>query len=374
MLILENKYLLLIILFIFVKNKYMKKFLLLLTTIVCVEFCYAQKHAHKNPPLEDSWLTACLASKGTYILEAQDSVVWGCAPIYDKNGKVHVFYSTWSNDGSWLYSSKIAHAVADHPEGPYTKLGLALDSREDNWDRHTIHNPSIYHIDDKYVLLYIGNDTTEQYDRWKADGKISENRQHVGMAISSSPYGPWKRFDKPIIEASPDEDGAWDSYCAVNPTMLKHPNGEYWIYYRSWDRHNDNRRKTGLAIAKNLEGPYVKYGNKALIDHPQYGGQTEDPYIFYYKDKFHCLIRDMGNYDWVSNLYLESDDGIHWSGFKRGHHKGATYYSISEKERCERVQILWKDGHPEYLFNAVQRPRNRFRGVGGALKINLPKE
>ena len=106
----------------------------------------------------------------------------------------------------------------------------------------------------------------------------------------------------------------------------------------------------------------MKYGDKALIDYPEMGGQTEDPYIFYYQGKFHCLIRDMGNYDWVGNLYLESEDGIHWSKYKRGHWNGAKYYPISEKNRCERVQILCKNGLPEYLFNAVQRkPVSLFR-------------
>ncbi len=324
-----------------------------------------------KPPLKESWLTSRLADKGTVILTAQDSVVWGCAPMYDDEGKLHVYYSTWSNDGSWIYSSEIAHAVADHPEGPYRKLGTILKGREGKWDRHTIHNPSIYRIDGKYVLLYIGNDTMDQV-RWKTDGcRASEHLQHVGMAISDSPYGPWERFDKPIIAASPDSAGAWDSYCAVNPTMLKHPNGEYWIYYRSWDRHNDDRRKTGLAISKSLTGEYVKYGDKALIDFPEYGGQTEDPYIFYYKGKFHCLIRDMGNYDWVGNLYLESEDGINWGEFQRGHHRGSHYYPISEKSRCERVQVLWRDGEPEYLFNSIQRSQHDC--VGGALKINPPK-
>ncbi len=348
-----------------------KHIVLLFITCISLYTTTAQKVIDKKP-LKESWLTGCLADKGKFILEAQDSIVWGCAPIYDDEGKVHVYYSTWAKDGSWIYSSEIAHAVADHPEGPYRKLGTILKGREGKWDRHTIHNPSVYRIDGKYVLLYIGNDTLNQLNRWKVKGRASENRQLVGMAISDSPYGPWKRFDKPVVDVSPDSLGAWDSHCAVNPTMLKHPNGEYWLYYRAHDRYNDDRRKTGLAIAQNLTGPYVKYGDKALIDFPEYGGQTEDPYIFYYKNKFHCLIRDMGNYDWVSNLYLVSDDGIHWGEYQRGHHNGAKYYPISEKMRCERVQILWRDGEPEYLFNAIQRDEQNH--AGGALKINLPKE
>lgn len=319
---------------------------------------------------KDSWLTKCLADKGTYILESKDSVIWGCAPMYDDEGRVHVYYSTWKGSGSWLCDSEIAHAVADHPEGPYRTLGTILKGREGEWDRHTIHNPSVYRIDGKYVLLYIGNDTLQQTPRWKTDGRISENLQHVGMAIADSPYGPWKRFDKPIVEASPDAEGAWDSYCAVNPSILKHPNGEYWLYYRSWDRHNDDRRKTGLAIAKSLEGPYIKYDGGPVIDFPEMGGQTEDPYFFYYNGKFHCLIRDMGNYDWVSNFYLESDDGIHWGEYQRGHHQGSHYYPIADGSRCERVQMLWRNGEPEYLFNAIHR-HDGYRS-GGALRINMP--
>ena len=344
------------------------KHLIMLVVCSAILATTALAQKKKNLPLEDSWITRSLAKKGTYILESADSMVWGCAPIYDEKGKVHVYYSTWKDGGSWLYDSEIAHAVADHPEGPYTKMGVILSGREGKWDRHTIHNPSVYKIDGKYVLLYIGNDTTK-IDRWRNNGAVSENGQCVGMAIADSPYGPWKRFDQPVIAHSADSLNAWDSYCAVNPTMLKHPNGEYWIYYRSWDRHNDNRRKTGLAIAKNLEGPYKKYGNKALIDHAHMGGQTEDPYIFYYKNKFHCLIRDMGNYDWVGNLYLSSSDGIHWSEFKRGHWNGAKYYPVDEKTRCERVQILWKDGKPSYLFNAILRTDGLHSG--GALKMNV---
>ncbi len=343
----------------------------MLAIVGCLFATFAQRPKTEKPPLKDSWLTGCLADKGTFILESKDSVVWGCAPIYDDEGKLHVYYSTWPKDGSWILNSEIAHAVADRPEGPYRKLGTILKGREGKWDRHTIHNPSIYRFEDKYVMLYIGNDTTRQ-DRWLVDGRASENLQEVGMAIADSPYGPWERFDEPIIAASPEEANAWDSYCAVNPTMLQHPNGEYWLYYRSCDRHHDARRKTGLAIAKSLTGPYEKYGDKALIDFPERGGQTEDPYIFYYNGKFHCLIRDMGNYDFVGNLYLESDDGIHWGEYQRGHWNGAKYYPISDKSRCERVQVLWRDGKPEYLFNAVQRTDGYHSG--GALKINLPDD
>ncbi|BAX81088.1 glycoside hydrolase family protein [Labilibaculum antarcticum] len=326
----------------------MKNLITICLIFLTYNYCVAQRVEEPK----DSWITKSLADKGKFILQTKDSVVWGCAPIYDEKGKVHVYYSTWAKSGHWLTNSKIAHAVADHPEGPYKKLGIILEGRKGYWDANTIHNPNIQRVDGKYVMLYIGNDTLKQ-DDWRTRAK-SANTQRVGMAIADSPNGPWKRFDKPIIEVSKDSM-AWDGYCTVNPSFMKHPNGEYWIYYRSWDRRNDDRRKTGVAMAKKLEGPYVKYEGNPIIDFPERGGQTEDPYFFHYKNKFHCLIRDMGHFDWYSGLYLESEDGLHWGEYQRSHHKGSHYFPVSEKARYERVQVLWKDGQPEYLFNAIFR-------------------
>lgn len=322
--------------------------------------------------LEKSWLTDCFAEKGTVIIQKKDTIVWGCAPIYDDQGKVHVYYSQWPVEGrDWVYDSRIMHAVADHPEGPYTLLEEALPPRPDKWDNGSIHNPSIYRIDGKYVLLYIGN--TAYKDGKALDKKVVLGNNRVGMAISDSPYGPWKRFDKPMIDVSPNKKD-WDSYCTVNPTMLKHPNGEYWLYYRGWDRLNDDRRKTGLAISKTLEGPYTKYEANPVIDFAEVGGQTEDPYIFYWKNRFHCLIRDMGNFDWYSGLYLSSKDGINWSSFKRSHYQGSHYFPVGPKCRYERVQVLRnpKTGAPEYIFNALMLNRTD-KHVGACLKINMDK-
>lgn len=326
--------------------------------------------------LSDSWLTLCLVKKGSLILTRQDSITWGCAPIYDDKGKVHVYFSNYALNENWLYNCHIYHAVADKPEGPYIILGDAIPPRPGKWDNGTIHNPSIYRIDGKYVLLYISD--TSYKDGVKLPTEKVLASQRVGMAIADSPYGPWKRFDSPIIDVSKNPRD-WDSYCTVNPTMLKHPDGTYWLYYRALDRLNDNRRKTGVAMAKNLTGPYVKYKGNPIIDNKEVGGQTEDPYIFYWRGMFHCIIRDMGNFDWYSGLYLSSKDGLHWSEYSRSYHQGSTYFPVNDKCRYERVQVLRnpKNGNPEYLFNALmlntEKDWHKRRNSGAVLKIDLSK-
>ncbi|TRX52227.1 glycosyl hydrolase family 43 [Fulvivirga sp. M361] len=331
----------------------------------------AQEMISQTQPIKESWVCKSLADSGKFILESQAEAyrVWGCAPIYDDEGKVHVFFSRWPHEGHWLKNSEIAHAVADHPEGPYQVTSTVLKGRGTNyWDAHSIHNPSVYRVDDKYVLLYIGNDTTKR-DTWR-DRASEANTQRVGMAIADTPYGPWRRSEQPVIDVSADTM-AWDGYCTVNPAFVKHPDGDYWIYYRAWDRRNDDRRKTGVAMAKKLEGPYVKYDRNPVIDFPERGGQTEDPYFFYYNGKFHCLIRDMGNYDWLSGLYLESEDGLRWGEYQRGHYTGAHYFKVPEGSRYERVQVLFKEGRPEYLFNSIEHGEDK--STGAVLKFQKDK-
>ena len=72
------------------------------------------------------------------ILEDPDYNVWCCSPIYDEQGRVHVFYAKWLNEYDhlgWVCASEVGHAVADSPEGPYTDLGTVLKGERDgSWD------------------------------------------------------------------------------------------------------------------------------------------------------------------------------------------------------------------------------------------------
>lgn len=53
------------------------------------------------------------------IMETKRYYAWCNSPIYDSDGKVHVFYSRWKDEfgmGGWIHQSEIAHAVADSPK------------------------------------------------------------------------------------------------------------------------------------------------------------------------------------------------------------------------------------------------------------------
>jgi hypothetical protein len=178
------------------------------------------------------------------------------------------------------------------------------------WDATTCHNPSIHFVDGQYCLFFMGN----------SNGKTDTKR--IGLATAPSLEGPWTRPDQPLLLPGPA--GAWDDHCTTNPAFVKHPSGQYWLYYKSWNTAEyeaakgqpiRGNRKYGLAVAEHLAGPYEKYAGNPVIDFSTQGQnkQFEDAFVWRQHDKFNLLARDMGVYSQEVGLYLESADGKTWT-------------------------------------------------------------
>jgi hypothetical protein len=299
-------------------------------------------------------------------LQANGWFVWGCSPVYGDDGRVHVFFSRWRNHfDDWLKTSEIAHAVADSPGGLYTVTGTVLSGRGNGfWDADTIHNPTVHKVGNRYALFYIGNNLGEA----EKNGAHHASTQRIGLAFADSPEGPWTRVsdEAPLLEISADCSD-WDSYLTTNPAFLRHPNGQFWLYYKAWDRHNDELRKMGFAVAHTPEGPYEKFNGNPVVDFSPLNAEVEDAYVWFEKNRFHMLMRDMGVVHPRVGLYLRSDDGIRWSDPQLGYDRSSTYFG-GEAERFERPQILMKDGKAEYLFCALMGGRYN-TSTGAVLKI-----
>lgn len=294
-------------------------------------------------------------------LEMEDYYVWCNSPIQGEDGKIHVFFSRWSSKkgmGGWLNGCEICRATSDNPEGPFEFVETILAPRAGHFDSTTCHNPSIKKIDGKFCLFYMGN----------SNGKT--NTKRIGLATADSLNGPWKRPDKPLLEAGPE--GAWDDHCTTNPSFIKHPNGQYWLYYKSWNTHDYDtqpppirgNRKYGLAIADKLEGPYIKYAGNPVVDFSSRGNnaQMEDAYLWLEKKKFKMICRDMGYYNHQEGIIMESKDGKKWGAPLIAYY-GAEHYGIKQPPapsnlsrygRFERPQILFIKNKPAYLFMASQ--------------------
>jgi hypothetical protein len=295
------------------------------------------------------------------ILETKGWYVWCNTPVYDQAGRVHLFYSRWLDKygmGGWIHKCEIAHAVADRPEGPYEFVETVLAPRTGYFDATTCHNPHIQFVDGKYCLFYMGN----------CNGKTDTKR--IGLATADSLFGPWQRPDEPLLPAG--TDGAWDDHCTTNPAFVKHPNGQFWLYYKAWnsDEYENaapgsirGNRKYGLAIADQLTGPYAKYEGNPVIDFSGEGAnqQLEDAYVWFEDGKFKLIARDMGFFDHYVGLIFESENGLNWSLPKIAYAGAKNYVDeppapkhLRRYGRFERPQLLMKEKKPEYLFTTAQ--------------------
>lgn len=328
------------------------------------------------------------------ILEQEAYNVWGCSPMYGDDGRVHVYYARWENKYDhlgWVAACEVGHAVADSPEGPYEHVDVVLKGRGgEAWDSWSIHNPSVYKVDDKYIILYMGSDGSKlgkslyeigemDIETYRPYQRKLVNSKRVGMAIADSLDGPWTRvsIDGPMIEVGAEE--AWDSFCTSNPTFTKTPEGKYRIYYKAWSnatakKFNGNRQY-GFAESDTLTGPYRKYEGNPVIDYSYIEEriQAEDAYLWYEDKKYKIIMRDMGVFNHEYGLYIESEDGIKWTDPTISFLDAPSYFDepmpgLTREGRFERPQLLLKDGHPSYLFCAYRGGKYK-TSSGVVLKI-----
>jgi hypothetical protein len=260
--------------------------------------------------------------------------------------------------GGWINSSEIAHAVADAPEGPYAVRGTVLAPRGPGfWDATTCHNPHIKKVGSRYALFHMGN----------SNGQTDTKR--IGLALADSLEGPWQRSDAPLLQPGPP--GAWDDHCTTNPSLIQHPNGQFWLYYKSWNTaeydHGQppirGNRKYGLATADLLQGPYRRHPRNPLIDFSGRGQnrQCEDAFVWLQDGKFRIIARDMGVFNQEVGLIMESEDGLAWSEPLIAYLPVRAYVEqppapkhLTKYGRFERPQLLLRDGRPAYLFTTTQ--------------------
>lgn len=285
--------------------------------------------------------------------------IWGSSPIVGEDGKVHLFVARWPGDKvepGWRTHSEIAHYVADSPEGPFTFSEIAIQGDVENLKSgsgrtsYAPHNPAIHKVGDQFALFYIMNDGIEKHP----------SNQYICLSVSESLYGPWKKVDNDGIILKPSDNNNYWTHNASNgvnnPAFLQHPDGGYFLYFKS------EKAKMGLAIAEKLEGPYVQLPFPVSAN----DRNIEDGYAFIYKGDFALLTTDNhGIIEEGGGLLWKSKDGIHFDSYEKGFHqindytpvdmsKVAVHYGSKNRSyaKFERPQVLMIDGKPKYLYVA----------------------
>ncbi|WP_162417807.1 family 43 glycosylhydrolase [Cyclobacterium roseum] len=191
-----------------------------------------------------------------------------------KVGETYYVYYTKIPDaqpkywGAGYWGASVWCAKSEDEGFSWTEVGQMLDVGQDGkWDSQAVFTPNIFFTDGKYYLYYTGVKPTPG----NANGEFENNNisdiTSIGVAVSDSPTGPFKRIGQdPILKVSVEPE-KFDSY-RVDDASLLFRNGLYWLYYKGRSiiggQGGPAHTAMGVAYSKYPEGPYTKFGKEIL--------------------------------------------------------------------------------------------------------------
>ena len=271
--------------------------------------------------------------------------VWGSAVVKGDDNLYHMYASRWPKSlpfhPGWMVASEIVHAVSETPEGPYKFSDVALGARGAQFfDGRSAHNPRVLRHKDLYVMFYMGSthpfaeiSNPDTLTLRSPYATVARSNKRIGIATSTSPYGPWKRRDKPALETKP---GTFYSFLTSNPSPWINEDGSVDLIFKSRAYEDtfpfQSKMKIGIAKAPGINGPF-----EVLVDEPIFSsenfGVVEDPFVWKDKNGYHLIAKDQyGDITgkWHSGVLAHSEDAIHWQ--------------LDKEPLAYEREVLWSDG------------------------------
>jgi hypothetical protein len=290
---------------------------------------------------------------------------WGSGIVKGDDGKYHLIYSQMPKKHgfySWLTDGIVSHAISDNPEGPYKHIEVVLEGRgEDYWDAYTAHCPKVYKFDGKYYIYYMSTNSGDlsltpdqleevRHSKWNKSelrGMMRLN-QRIGVAVADNIQGPWKRFDKPLIE--PELPIA---NIVNNVTVTKRPDGGYLMVVRG-DQPDQPEgtiiRMQAVLLADHPLGPWVMQPKPVVKDY-----NSEDPEVWYdaERERYYSLYHAFGYMGMIT-----SQDGLNWERAKHYRVSDKSYTTTNgrtiEVQRYERPTIYHENGKPRVMTIGIR--------------------
>jgi len=283
--------------------------------------------------------------------------VWCSSVIKGEDGKYHMFASRWPKKfpfhPSWMVKSEIVRAEASNIEGPYEFKEVVLPSRGPQyWDGRSTHNPSITKFGDKYVLFYMGSthpfaepQDSAQLTLSSAYAVVGRSNKRIGMAIADDIRGPWKRFDKPIIDTKPN---TFYSFLTSNPAPVIRKDGSVMVMFKGRSYGDkfpyQTAQKLGVAYAKSIYDPFTVLNDDKPLVMDTLHSEFEDPFLWSDDKGFHVLVKDMGSKstgEHHAGVLFHSQDGVNWT--------------VDAHPKAYSRKLLFEDGK-ERVMGQLERP------------------
>jgi predicted GH43/DUF377 family glycosyl hydrolase len=176
--------------------------------------------------------------------------------------KYSLFYASWSRGSTF---GSIGYAVGDRLSSLSKRGRVLLPGTAGQWDDAYVSGPRIFHENGLYYLYYFGSSKVSM------EGEPAS----IGVATSSSPDGPWTRYENnPIVK--PGSSGAWDDAILFRPFLFK-LNDEYHLFYNA-KKTSDGMERIGCASASSPLGPFTKSSSNPVLQ-PGSSGQWDDQRI-----------------------------------------------------------------------------------------------
>jgi alpha-L-fucosidase len=182
----------------------------------------------------------------------------------------------------------------------------------------------------------------------------AHQHERIGLATAKSPYGPWTRSDKPILDVVPN---SWEQYLVANPSPFVFEDGRVMLYYKGVEKLKTHA--IGVAFANNWAGPYKRMSDKPF----EMGMGAEDPTVWYEDGKFHAMMLDHNHkFSEKEIYYAQSKDGLAWEVesnpvaiTKNIRLKDGT---INKHGAMERPSVLIENGIATHAFFATKNKEN----------------
>lgn len=165
------------------------------------------------------------------------------------------------------------------------------------------------------------------YSRWRKEKGMSGwiRGSEIAHAIADSPYSS---FRHQAVVLAPRE-GHWDSTTCHNPLIQK-VDETYYLFYMGNANGKTDTKRIGVAVAKNLSGPWVRMDAPCLL--PGEKGAWDD----------HCT---------TNPAFLKGNDGKYWLFYKSWN--TAEYEAAQGAVRGNRKYGLAKADHPAGPYKKV---------------------
>ncbi len=180
-----------------------------------------------------------------------------------------------------------------------------------NYDDRSVFTPEVMKYDGNIYIVY----QTVQ------DPYVNRSFENIAIAKSSNPLGPFEKSKEPIL--CPTGDGVWggaednrfavekkggfDSHKVHDP-LLFHYRDKFYLYYKGEPMGEEvymggRETKWGVAIADNIEGPYVRSEYNPITN------SGHETCLWKYQDGIAAFLRTDGV---EKNTLQYAEDGINF--------------------------------------------------------------